>query len=92
MEMGNNASIFSYCFKTERDFHMHSREQISQECFEEGIYTGNLSSKGPFPLRAWKRLFFVCFIDFFALLSACFSFKRGKINKRNKKCSIPHSL
>ena len=21
--------------------------------------------KGPFPLRAWKKAFFVCFIDFF---------------------------
>ena len=40
----------------------------------------------------WKRLlFFVCFIDFFALLSARFNFQRGKINKRNKKCSFPRS-
>ena len=23
------------------------------------------STKGPFPLRAWKIAFFVCFIDFF---------------------------
>ena len=27
------------------------------------------TSKGPFPLRAWKIAFFVCFIDFFALAS-----------------------
>ena len=27
----------------------------------------------------------------FALLSACFNFKRGKINKRNKESSFPRS-
>ena len=40
---------------------------------------------GPFSLQAWKRLFFVCFIDFFALLSARFNFKCEKINKRKKE-------
>ena len=25
----------------------------------------NFQYKGPFPLQAWKRAFFVCFIDFF---------------------------
>ena len=47
--------------------------------------------KGPFPLRAWKRAFFVCFIDFFC---ARFNFNRwlqSKINKRNKECSFPRS-
>ena len=28
-------------------------------------------------------------LNFFALLSAHFNFKRGKINKRNKECSFP---
>ena len=48
-------------------------------------------TKGPFPLRAWKRAFFICFIDFFC---ARFNFNRSlqsKINKRNKKCSFPRS-
>ena len=42
-----------------------------------------LKSIGPFPLRAWKKAFFVCFIDFF-LRSL-----QSKINKRNKECSFP---
>ena len=45
--------------------------------------------KGPFPLRAWKKAFFVCFIAFFC---ACFSFNCSlqlKINKRDKECSFP---
>ena len=51
----------------------------------------NFQYKGPFPLQAWKRAFFVCFIDFFC---AHFNFNRLlqlKINKRNKECSFPHS-
>ena len=42
--------------------------------------------KGPFSLRAWKKSFFVCFIDFFC---ARFNFNRSlqsKINKREKEC------
>ena len=41
-------------------------------------------SEGPFPLRAWKREFFVCFIDFFALasiLTACFNRRSIKETK-----------
>ena len=30
--------------KLERDFHVRCIEQISQECYGEGIYTGNPSS------------------------------------------------
>ena len=48
-------------------------------------------TSGPFPLRAWKKAFFVCFIDFFC---ARFNFNRSlqsKINKRDKECSFPHS-
>ena len=33
--------------------------------------------KGPFPLRAWKKSFFVCFIDFF-----CARFNRRSIKER----------
>ena len=33
----------------------------------------------------------LCFIDFFALLSARFNFKREKINNRNKECFFPRS-
>ena len=32
--------------------------------------------KGPFPLRAWKKTFFVCFIDFF-----CARFNRRLIKE-----------
>ena len=34
---------------------------------------------------------FVCFIDFFASLSARLDFQCGKISKTNKECSIPRS-
>ena len=47
--------------------------------------------KDPFPLRAWKRAFFLSFIDSFC---ARFNFNRSlqsKINERNKKCSFPRS-
>ena len=50
-----------------------------------------LERKGPFPLRAWKKAFFVCFIDFFCTR---FYFNRSlqsKINKRDKECSFPRS-
>ena len=47
--------------------------------------------KGSFPLRAWKRAFFVCSIDFFALASIlAASFNRRSI-KKNKECSFPRS-
>ena len=40
-------------------------------------------SKGPFPLRAWKKAFFVCFIDFFALASIFTArFNRRSIKER----------
>ena len=61
--------------------HLHTKTSF--------LRTDNI--KGLFPLRACKRLFFVCFIDFFALLSARFNFKRGKINRRNKERSFPRS-
>ena len=41
--------------------------------------------KGPFPLRAWKRAFFVSFIDL-RLKRA-----QNEINKTNKECSFPRS-
>ena len=44
-----------------------------------------LKLKGPFPLRAWKRAFFPCFIAFF-LRSL-----QSKINKRDKECYFPRS-
>ena len=44
-----------------------------------------LGHKGPFPLRAWKKALFVCFIAFF-LRSL-----QSKINKREKECSFPRS-
>ena len=48
--------------------------------------------KDSFPLRAWNGVFFVCFIDFFfALPCARLHFKRRKINRRKKECSIPDS-
>ena len=37
--------------------------------------------KGPFPLRAWKRAFFVCYIDFFALASILIA----RFNRRSIK-------
>ena len=51
--------------------------------------------KGSFRLRAWNEVFFVYFMIFFALLSARLEFKRGKINKRNKKnalCVVERAL
>ena len=57
--------------------------------WDDVIFTDEI--KGPFPLRAWKRAFFVCFIDIFC---ARFNFNRSlqsKINKKNKECSFPHS-
>ena len=42
--MSNTAYIFYCCFESERNFHVHYHEQISQECYGEGIYTGNQSS------------------------------------------------
>ena len=43
---------------------------------------------GPFPLRAWNKAFFVCFIIFFYFFPRL-SAKRSK--KQNKKYSIPRS-
>ena len=51
----------------------------------------DIDRKGPFPLRAWKKAFFVCFIAFFC---ARFNFNRSlqsKMNKREKECSFPRS-
>ena len=62
--------------------HPHS---LSDSWFEKRSF------KGQFPLRAWKKAFFVCFIDFFC---ARFNFNRSlqsKINKRDKECCFPRS-
>ena len=37
-------TFFYCCFESERNFHVHYHEQISQECYGEAIYTGNQSS------------------------------------------------
>ena len=42
-------------------------------------------SKGPFPLRAWKRAFFVSFIDLSALKTEASAKQSKKINKTNKE-------
>ena len=44
---------------------------------------------GSFLLRAWNGVFFYLF---FVWHSARLDFKRGKINKRKKECSISRSL
>ena len=40
--------------------------------------------KSSFPLRAWNEAFFICFIYFFASLSARLDCKREKMNKKTK--------
>ena len=40
--------------------------------------------KGSFPLQVWNGVFFACFNDFLLRLD----FKREKMIKRNKECSI----
>ena len=37
-------TLFYCCFESERNFHVHYHKQVSQEWYEEGIYTGNQSS------------------------------------------------
>ena len=46
---------------------------------------GIVVCKGPFPLRAKKRAFFVSFIDVFALKIEASAKQRKKINKTNKE-------
>ena len=61
------------------------------QCTQCAVPRKHLHTKGPFPLRAWKKAFFVCFIAFFC---ARFNFNRSlqsKINKREKECSFPRS-
>ena len=47
--------------------------------------------KGPFPLRAWKRAFFVSFIDLRLKRAVKIEASAKKINKTNKECSFPRS-
>ena len=48
-------------------------------------------NKGPFPLRAWKRVFFVFFIDLRLKRVVKIEASAKKINKTNKECSFPRS-
>ena len=67
------------------------RRKINKKRMLYSTLVVETSHNGPFPLRAWKRAFFVCSIDFFC---ARFNFNRSlesKINKRNKEYSFPRS-
>ena len=48
-------------------------------------------TKGLFPLRAWKRAFFVSFIDLRLKRAVKIEASAKKINKTNKECSFPRS-
>ena len=48
-------------------------------------------SKGPFPLRAWKRAFFVSFIDLRLKRAVKIKASAKKSNKTNKECFFPRS-
>ena len=48
-------------------------------------------NKGPFPLRAWKRAFFVSFIDLRLKRAVKIEASAKKINKTNKECYFPRS-
>ena len=48
-------------------------------------------TQGPFPLRAWKRAFFISFIDLGLKRAVKIEASAKKINKTNKECSFPRS-
>ena len=50
-----------------------------------------VESKGPFPLRAWKRAFFVSFIDLRLKRAVKIEASAKKSNKINKECFFPRS-
>ena len=47
--------------------------------------------KGPFPLRAWKRLFFVCFIDFFLFCLALAAILNAERSIEETKNALFHA-
>ena len=47
--------------------------------------------KGPFPLRAWKRAFFLSFIDLRLKRAVKIEASAKKSNKTNKECFFPRS-
>ena len=49
------------------------------------VPTRGPTNKGPFPLRVWKRAFFVSFIDLSALKIEASAKQSKKINKTNKE-------
>ena len=49
----------------------------------------NFDVQGPFPLRAWKRAFFVSFIDLRLKRAVKIEASTKKINRTNKECSFP---
>ena len=60
--------------------------------FDKNVVVGMLGNfKARFHYVRGKEYFLFVSLIFFALLSARFNFKRGKINKRNKECSILRS-
>ena len=45
-----------------------------------------VANKGPFPLRAWKRAFFLSFIELRLKRAVKIEASAKKINKTNKEC------
>ena len=52
--------------------------------FDKGNGAAILDTEGPFPLRACKKAFFVCFIDFFCARFNSNRSLQSKINKKTK--------
>ena len=70
-------------------------KELVKLCFNRNIYKNSKKrhwlTKGPFPLRAWKRAFFVSFIDLRLKRAVKIEASAKKINKTNKECSFPRS-
>ena len=68
-----------------------AKKSINKQRMLHSTLVVETSSKGPFPLRAWKRAFFVSFIDLRLKRAVKIEASAKKINKANKECSFPRS-
>ena len=50
-----------------------------------------LGHKGPFPLRAWKKAFFVCFIAFFFALASILTPRFNRRSIKERKNALFHA-